>query len=118
MVESMTTDTTIQEIDHDIAKDKAFIEMAAALDRLKNNRDFKEVILDGYFNKEAVRLVLLKSDPQFQTPERQQSITAQIDAIGNLNQYFQVIYFAATQAAKAIESNEQMREELLAGEDK
>lgn len=108
----MTIDT-VQDIDRDIANNKPFVAMAEALERLKGNRDFKDVILKGYLEDEAIRLVHLKADPQFQTAERQQAILADINAIGALNQYFQLVFFKADQANKAIASSEQLREELL-----
>lgn len=109
----MTSDT-IQEVERDIAMAKQSIELAVALARLKDNRDFKSVVLDGYFKDEAVRLVHLKADPHFQSTEMQQSILAQINAIGALHEYFKVIEFHARQAAKAIEAGEQTIEELNA----
>lgn len=110
--------TAIQEIEESIQESKGVVEFAEALDRLQKNRDFKKVILDGYFREEAIRLVHLKADPAFQTPDRQQSILSQIDAIGALHQYFQTTRFLAAQAAKAIEAAGEVRDELLAeGED-
>lgn len=108
--------TTIREIEQNIKDNRKLIEMADALDRLKSNRDFKKVVMEGYFEKEAVRLVHVKADPEFQTPERQASIIRQIDAIGALNDYFTVVMFGGQQAKSAIESAEAVREDLIAEE--
>ena len=105
---------TIQELDANIKEAKKIADLAASLDRLRSNRDFKKVILDGYFEDEAIRLVHLKSEPQMQSPESQASIIQQLDAIGTLNQYFTVVYQKARLAQKSIEDDEQTREELLA----
>jgi hypothetical protein len=108
--------TPIQEIEESIQESKGVVEFAEALERLQKNRDFKKVILDGYFTQEAIRLVHLKADPAFQTPDRQQSIITQIDAIGALHQYFQTMKYLSAQAQKAIEAANEVRDELLAEE--
>lgn len=111
----MITDT-IQEIDKNIKEAKKFVDLGNALERLKLNRDFQKVIQQGYFEQEAIRLVHLKADPTFQTPERQQSIITQMDAIGSLSEYFVTVAQKASIAARSIEDGEQVREELLAEE--
>lgn len=105
----------VQQIDANIAESRKIVELSKALDRLSMNKDFKEVITDGYLTKEAVRLVHLKAAPQMQTPDRQAAINNSIDAIGGLLEYFRTVRFNAQVALKAIESDEETREELLAG---
>lgn len=108
---------SIQELEENIQESKAVVEVGEALGRLIRNRDFKKVIIDGYFRDEAIRLVHLKSDPAFQTPERQQSILSQMDAIGVLSQYFNTLNHQAEQARKAIDAAVEMRDEILADEE-
>lgn len=108
--------TLIEQIESDIQENKTVVEIAEALQRLRKNRDFKRIIEEGYFYDEAVRLVHLKSDPAFQTPERQRDILTQIDAIGALSQYFQTIRHRAGIAAKAIDAGIEERDALLAEE--
>lgn len=107
---------TIKSIELNIVQAKKIEEVGNALERLKANKDFKRVVIEGYFEQEAVRLVHLKSDPSFQTEQLQQSIISQIDAIGNLSQYFQTLRHKASLANKAIEADEETRDELLAEE--
>lgn len=102
----------ITSIERNIKEAKHLVDLGAALSRLKNNKDFKALVQDGYFEKEAVRLVHLKASPEFQTPERQQAIITQMDSIGNLVSYFTVVAFSANQAAKAIEVDEETLLEL------
>lgn len=109
----MSQDAVI-EIEKNIKLAKERVDLGDSLERLRNNRDFKKVIQEGFFLDEAVRLVQLKADPAFQTMERQESIMKQIDAIGALNQYFQTIFQFAALARKAIESDQQTLEEILA----
>lgn len=110
------TQNIAQQLEENIKAAKQIVEMYNSLERLQNNRDFKQVILRGYFQDEAVRLVHLKVDPAFQTPERQASILAQIDAIGGLVQYFRTLEFNAMTAGKAIENDQAELEEVLAEE--
>lgn len=108
----MSTETILA-IEENIKQARKFVEAGEALERLKSNRDFKKVVLEGYFEKEAIRLVHLKSDQSFQSPEMQASILAQIDAIGAVSQYFSTVLHKASIARKAIASDEETREEIL-----
>lgn len=110
----MNVTETIQAIDANINEAKKIADVGESLERLRLNRDFKKVIMEGYFEKEAIRLVHLKADPNMQTPDHQKSIIAQMDAIGSLNQYFHAVYQQANIARKAIVSDEEARDELLA----
>lgn len=107
---------TVRQIEENIRKATEIMELGKALDRLAENRDFKQVIGKGYLQDEAVRLVHLKGDPAMQTSERQASIVSQIDAISGLMSYFRTVAFNANQAAKAIEADTEERDELLAEE--
>lgn len=109
-----TQNSAIQEIDANIREAQKYVELGNTLERLRENRDFKSIVLEGYFEKEAIRLVHLKADPSMQTPERQASILTQIDAIGAVRQYFDSVLHRANMAAKQIESDEMTREEILA----
>lgn len=104
---------TVRQLEQNIREAKEILEIDKALQRLTQNQDFKKVIKQGYFEKEAVRLVHLKADPQMQTEASQKSIVAQIDAIGGLLSYFRTLGFNAMQAEKAIEADEVARDELL-----
>lgn len=107
------TNQTVQAIEENIRQAKVIVGMGEALERLRAHRDFKAVILDGYFKQEAIRLVHLKADPSMQSPDMQKSIIAQMDAIGSLNQYFTAVYQQASIASKAISSDEEARDEIL-----
>ena len=110
----MDNTQVIQDIELNIKQAKVLVDTGNALERLRNNRDFKEIINKGYFEQEAIRLVHLKGDPSMQTAEYQDSIIKQMDAIGALNQYFNTVFHRASLAEKAIASDEEARDELLA----
>lgn len=107
---------TVQAIEENIRQAKLIAGKGEALERLRQNRDFKAVILDGYFKEEAIRLVHLKADPSMQSPDMQKSIVAQMDAIGSLNQHFTAVVQQASIALKAISADEEARDEILAEE--
>jgi hypothetical protein len=105
---------TLQELDENIKTSKVFVDNGKALERLRNNKDFKEVIVRGFLEKEAIRLVHLKADPSMQTPERQASIVKQIDSIGAFSEYLVQIEKFAQLAQRNIEDAEATREEIVA----
>lgn len=110
----MSIENDILEIELGLEHANEMVEMGKSIDRLYKNKDFKRVILNGYFEKEAIRLVQLKADPNMQSPEKQQSIIKGIDAIGSL-QYF--LFLQAQFAARAkqdIEEAEHALDELRA----
>lgn len=111
----MTADA-IQEIELSISQAREFIQRADALKRLYNNPDFQEILVKGYFEREPIRLVHLKSDPHMQTPEQQAGIIKEMDGVGSLRGYFQVIFMQAQHAIDAISESEEVLEEIRNGE--
>lgn len=107
---------TIQAIEANIKEARKIVDLGESLERLRSNRDFKKVIVEGYFEQEAIRLVHLKADPSMQSAESQKSIVSQMDAIGSLHQYFTAVYQKASLARKAIAADEETRDEILAEE--
>jgi len=89
------------------------IELGDALERLHKNSDFKKVILEDFFKEEASRAVMLKSDSNMLGEEQQITVDNIITSIGGLYQYFAKIYRIADMSIRALEANQQTREELL-----
>lgn len=110
----MDYEAALKELDYRIKAGKKMIDTGAALERLMNNRDFKEVILEGYFREEAIRLVSAKADVAFQSEASQASIIKQIDAIGCVQDYLRLLQRYAAQAEKEVADHEETREEILA----
>ena len=107
---------TIQEIERNIKASKEAIEFGNSVTRLQNNKDFKAVILKGYFEEEAVRLVHLKADQNMQSADMQRSIIAQMDAIGTVKQYLSMAMHKASLAGKSLVYDEEILEEIAAEE--
>lgn len=103
-------------LEQSIQNARKHIERGAALQRLMKNKDFKEIILKGFFEEEAIRLVHLKSDSEMQTAERQASVLRDMDAIGTLSGYLRGLQRQAAIADKQLAADESFREELLAEE--
>lgn len=112
----MSNNNEIQQLEASIQHAKTVVDFGATVERLFNNRDFKKVISEGYFEQEAIRLVHLKADPNMQSVAQQEAIVKQMDAIGSLKQYLRTKCHIATQAVRSIAADEETRDELLAEE--
>ena len=109
----MTRQTDIQAIESNIQQAKELVGFGNMLARLKSSRDFQKVITEGYFEKEAIRLVHLKADSNMQSVASQEAIVKQIDAIGALVSYLKVVEYRANAAASAVSADEETLTELL-----
>lgn len=110
----------VEQVELTIEAGKANIKLWESLDRLSNNRDFKAVIAKGYFEKEPIRLVMLKSDPSMSESD-QKDIDKAIVGVGALRQYFSAIYAIANQSKMAMaeyyETIEELRQEQINGKE-
>ena len=102
----------IQQVELSIEQAKEMIAQADSVERLYKNRDFKKVILEGYFEKEPVRLVKAKANPALATEETQNRIDKEIIGIGILEQYFYKTLTLGNQAKNSLVEYESMLEEL------
>lgn len=103
----------IEEVELGIEEAKAMIARAEALKTLLKNKDFKEVISEGYLKEEPVRLVLLKADPATLNDEAQANIDNGIIAIGHFNQYLRTVQAIGNMAARSLQEYEELHAELL-----
>jgi hypothetical protein len=104
----------LQQLERNIKHAQKTVDLGESLERLRNNRDFKKVIAEGYFEQEAIRLVHLMSDSNMQTPESQQSIHNQMIAVGGFRDYLETLATRAGMARRAVEADESTRDEILA----
>ncbi|MDA3821421.1 MAG: hypothetical protein PF450_02250 [Bacteroidales bacterium] len=105
--ENVELETT--EIEH-------YIDMGQALDRLKDNPDFKKVILDGYFKDKALDSVSLLSVPAIKKRGERGDIMEDLVAISNLQFFFMTIDQMHRAAAEPILSDAE-EAELAAAEE-
>lgn len=109
--------TPTEELNNVIKYSQANLKRLEALNRLRNNKDFKDIVMEGYFKEEAIRLVHLKSDPASQTNDKQTAILRDIDAIGTLASYFNTIVIIGDRAQKSIEESNQTLYDIAKEED-
>jgi hypothetical protein len=107
---------TIETLELNIKAATKTAELGKSFDRLSRNKDFKSLILDAYFEKEAIRLVTLKGDPNMQDSDNQAALLKQMDAIGGLRQYLSATFQLARMAEKALVDDENTRDEVYAEE--
>ena len=108
------SDTELQQLERNIKHAQKTVDLGDALDRLRNNKDFKKVIGEAYFNEEAIRLVHLMSDGNMQSPEIQQSIHKQMIAIGVFHDFLNTLSIRADMARRSVAADEATRDEMLA----
>ncbi len=106
----------IKELEANIEQAKDSIELGLSLERLFSNRDFKRVVLKGYFKDEAVRLVHLKGALESQNSDVQKDIIGKIDAISNFSIYLTNIAKNAELANKTVILDEETRNEIISEE--
>ncbi len=81
--------SSIQEIELSIEEAKEKISRRDAALKLSGNREFKKLILDGYFKEEASRLVSLMGDPA--AKDYRDDIIMDAQAISSFQQYMRLI---------------------------
>ena len=110
----MSTEQELEIIEISIEQARQTVDTLNSLKRLTTNKDFISIIHEGYFEKEASRLVLVKAEPSMQTAEHQTMLLKQIDAVGYLRQYLSTIMQLGYTAMRSLDDDEKTREELLA----
>lgn len=112
----MSNQQAIENIEIGKQEAEKMVELGRAFTRLYDNPDFKAVIDKAYFEEEAQRLIMAKSNPQLQGELSQKNIDNQIMGVGCLKQFFIKIQMGAEQAADLIkEADDEL--ELLRAED-
>lgn len=104
----------LQAVEVSIEDAKEKIRKRDALKKLIDLPQFKEIVDEGYFKEEAVRLVHLKADYNMQDPQQQEFVIKAIDAIGVFRGYLSRIFQQGNSAENALKEYEATREEMLA----
>lgn len=102
---------TLETLELSIEQAKKHIDLMKALGRLRENKDFQQIIEEGYFEKEASRLVLLRASPQAEG--MREGIDEAIVGVGQLRQYLSRIFQFGRHAEKALIDAETERELIL-----
>lgn len=104
----------LQECDDRIAELKAAIEKGKALERLHESKDFDEIVLSGYFEKEAERIFGLLTTPTSLKRDQLDNLMDKLSAIRNFKHYFKTVLIDAAMAPEQIEEEEAYRKNLTA----
>jgi len=107
----------IESIELSIEQAQETVRKMEALKRLTQNKDFIELIHEGYFEKEASRLVLLKADDSMADEAHQTAILKSIDSIGFFRIYLSTIMQFGIQAERGLADDKETLEEILTGEE-
>lgn len=103
--------TNMEAVENEIQHCKEAIVRKDVMIRLRKNKDFAEVIEEGYLREEAIRLVMAK------VAGLSEEAMSKLDKLaygpGALAQYFDNILRLGDQAEQALLNSEQTREELL-----
>lgn len=79
----------VQEIELSLDQAKEMVDRKNMVNKLMGNREFKKLILDGYFKDESARLVGLLGDPAVQA--HREEIIRSMDGISQLQIYLRTV---------------------------
>lgn len=103
----------LNQIELSIDQAKDMIAKMEAIERLKQNYDFKKLFLDGYLKEYAVSLVYRKTMISVQDEKNQAYIENQLKSISALVQYINYITQEGMNAKQALEAHYAERDRLL-----
>lgn len=101
----------IEQIELSIADAQAIVDRGQRAEALSRNLDFKAVVLDGYFTKEAARLALLVSDPGL-SPEIREHVQRDLLGLGAFKRYLSNVVRFGHIAQNEIEGHRETLEEI------
>jgi hypothetical protein len=105
--------TELADIDSRIATLRKNIELGEALQKLHENEDFKNVILEGYMDDEAERIFKVLVDPSHNLKrDIMENLMDKLMAIRSIKQYFGTILINAAMAPEEIANEEKYRKEV------
>lgn len=104
----------IQEIEITIEHAKKMVERRDAARKLASNREFRKLVMEGYFIDEAARLASISADPLMKSSRDE--IILSIQGISTFKQFLQNIIRMGDVAANELREHEEALEELRAVE--
>lgn len=105
----------IQEVELSIEHAKKLVERKAQVEKLTSNREFRKIILEGYFVDEAARLAGISGDPMHKA--HRDEIILSIQGISSLRQYMHTIVRMGQVAENELFEHVEMLDELRADTD-
>lgn len=109
--------SSVSELENQLEGTKAHIERRKMALRLKNNRDFKKLILEEFCIQECARYVHTAGDPNISQASRDDALAVAM-AAGHLRRYLHAVDMLGKRAESEAHSIEEALEEARAdGED-
>lgn len=105
----------IHEIELSIEEARKHVEIGRMAEKLASNREFKKIVLEGYFEKEAARLAQIYSDPML-PPDAREGVQRDLCGVGAFKRYLQHLVRIGTIAEQEIREQTDVLEELRAEE--
>lgn len=99
----------IEKIEISIEEAKRHIQLRDDALRLADNKDFRNIVLEGYFKNEAARLTGLIGDPEF---KEQEAILADLGAIASFQRYMRRLVRTGEMMEKEVFDHEQALEDI------
>lgn len=109
-------DKALELIDQTNKAAKVHVDLRDSLRALEKNAHFKKLILEGYLINEAANKTKALASPALQGAEHQQEIINALQGIGHFSQYLSSVVQRGNAAEDSIESNNEFRAEVEAGE--
>lgn len=107
----------IAKLESAIAESKIKIQLMNDFKTMSKTKEYKNVFVNGIFEKYAQELVLLLSNPNLQTKEEQENILTEIKMVGRLQQFLSSIEERGEIAENDIKSYEEEITFLRTNED-
>lgn len=105
----------IEQIELSIETAKKLVARRDQIMKLTSNREFRKVILEGYMEEEAVRLVSIAGDARME--KQRDDIMLGIQAISKFRIYMQDAIIMGDVAERELAQNQEMLDELRDEED-
>lgn len=100
-------------LDADIKRYKESIDLAAALERLEKNPDFKKVIETGFFKDFGHNLIMQRSFPEMRdAPAMMDANTRKLDSISEVNHYFRGVKAMGAQSVERLKEAQSLESKL------
>ena len=104
----------LNEISLELEQAEKLVAQRDRLELLYKDKNFIELIMNGYIQEESTRLVLLKADPGMSSEADQKRIEHSIIAIGNFYSYLNSVRNLGNMAESSIQDMKETTADILA----
>jgi hypothetical protein len=112
-MEKSTLKEKLSEIDAFIDEQKGYLEVAECAARLEENEDFQKIIVEGFLDKEANRIMGALTTPGSFDKGKLDILQEKLASIRHFKEYFKMLAIQAHLAPEHIANHQKYREDLL-----